>query len=368
MQIYLVGGAVRDKLLGKPVHERDYVVVGATPAELIALGYTQVGKDFPVFLHPETKAEHALARTERKNGRGYTGFSVYAAPDVTLEQDLIRRDLTVNAIAEAPDGTLIDPFGGRADIEARVLRHVSPAFIEDPLRVLRVARFAARFAADGFHVAPETIELMRAMADSGELDHLAGERVWQEFYRTLCGPTPWVFFTTLNEAQALAPWFAPWQDPAHLHRSIQLLQNLKLPPNTSAEHGLLHLAAAAAPLSVVTIRALAKLQRWPNEALRHALVGSQWFAAELKVENLWQVVQQSGWFKQPAQLNSFQPVLEAFGYAPEFLKNLARVLQDCADIDVAALIAQGLQGAELGAAIRQQQLQLLAPIATGGLH
>lgn len=365
MQIYLVGGAVRDKLLGKPVRERDYVVVGATPAQLIALGYTQVGKDFPVFLHPQTKAEHALARTERKNGRGYTGFSVYAAPDVTLEQDLIRRDLTVNAIAEAPDGTLIDPFGGRADIAARVLRHVSPAFIEDPLRVLRVARFAARFAADGFQVAPETIELMQEIARSGELDHLAGERVWHEFYRALCGPTPWVFLTTLNAAQALTPWFTPWQDPRNLDRSVALLQALQLPLDSSDEQGLLRLATVAAPLSTDTIKHLAKLQRWPNDARRHALVASQWFEAELNLESLWQLLQQSGWFKQPAELDNFRPVLNALGYSPAFLQALAQVLSDCADIDVAVLIAQGLQGAELGAAIRQQQLQRLAPLVNG---
>jgi tRNA nucleotidyltransferase (CCA-adding enzyme) len=172
MKIYLVGGAVRDRLLGRPVSERDYVVVGATPDELAALGFRPVGKDFPVFLHPRTGEQYALARTERKTGPGYYGFATRFSPDVTLEEDLVRRDLTVNAMAEDGDGTLVDPCGGLRDLEARTLRHVSPAFVEDPLRVLRVARFAARFAPLGFTVAPETLELMRAIAASGELGAL----------------------------------------------------------------------------------------------------------------------------------------------------------------------------------------------------
>src|SRR5690606_4639849 len=177
VQRYLVGGAVRDSLLGYPFHERDWVVVGATPEQMLALGYQQVGKDFPVFLHPQTKEEHALARTERKSGKGYTGFSVYAAPDVTLEQDLLRRDLTINAIAQADDGSLVDPYGGIADIKQKTLRHVSDAFAEDPLRVLRVARFYARYAHLGFTVAPETLTLMRKLSASDELQNLSAERV-----------------------------------------------------------------------------------------------------------------------------------------------------------------------------------------------
>ena len=185
MKIYLVGGAVRDKLLGLPVKERDWVVVGATPAQMLALGYKQVGKDFPVFLHPETHEEYALARTERKTGPGYKGFVVHADTDVTLEEDLQRRDLTINAIAEAPDGSLIDPYNGQRDLDARLLRHVAPAFTEDPVRILRVARFAARFAAQGFHVAEATQALMCQMVASGEVDALVPERVWQEIARGL---------------------------------------------------------------------------------------------------------------------------------------------------------------------------------------
>lgn len=204
MEIYLVGGAVRDKRLGLPVTDRDYVVVGATPEEMVARGFKPVGADFPVFLHPETREEYALARTERKHGRGYKGFVVHAAPDVTLEDDLRRRDLTINAMAETLDGRLVDPFAGAADLERRVLRHVSPAFAEDPVRILRVARFAARFAPRGFRVAEETLALMRAMVDSGEVDHLVPERVWAELERALGEDRPSRFFEVLRACGALA--------------------------------------------------------------------------------------------------------------------------------------------------------------------
>ena len=201
MRIYTVGGAVRDALLGLPVQDRDYVVVGATPGELLARGFKPVGKDFPVFLHPRTHEEYALARTERKSGNGYAGFTFHAAPDVTLEEDLARRDLTINAIAQAEDGTLTDPYGGVADIKARVLRHVGPAFVEDPVRILRIARFSARFA--DFTVAPETLALMRRMVESGEVDHLVAERVWQELSRGLMEKKPSRLLETLRACGAL---------------------------------------------------------------------------------------------------------------------------------------------------------------------
>ncbi len=201
MKIYAVGGSVRDELLGLPVTDRDYVAVGATPEEMVRRGYRPVGKDFPVFLHPETHEEYALARTERKTARGYRGFQVHAAPEVTLEEDLARRDLTINAIAEDEAGNLIDPHGGMADLEAGILRHVSPAFVEDPVRVLRVARFAARF---GFSIAPETLALMREMAANGEVDALVPERVWQELARGLMEKIPSRMFHALRECGALA--------------------------------------------------------------------------------------------------------------------------------------------------------------------
>jgi tRNA nucleotidyltransferase (CCA-adding enzyme) len=207
MRVYLVGGAVRDRLLGRPVRERDFVVVGATTAELLGQGYLQVGKDFPVFLHPQTKDEYALARTERKTAPGYRGFAVQADPSVTLEEDLLRRDLAINALAQDEAGGLIDPYGGLADLEARILRHVSPAFAEDPVRILRVARFSARFADLGFVLAPETLDLMRAMVDAGEADALVPERVWAELAKALAEATPSRFFETLRACGSLARLF-----------------------------------------------------------------------------------------------------------------------------------------------------------------
>ncbi|MCX7514552.1 multifunctional CCA addition/repair protein [Frateuria sp. STR12] len=207
MRRYLVGGAVRDRLLGRPVVDHDHVVVGATPEEMLAQGFRPVGKDFPVFLHPDTGEEYALARTERKTGRGYHGFVVHADPRVTLEEDLARRDLTINAIAQDEHGTLVDPFDGQRDLEQRVLRHVSPAFVEDPVRLLRVARFAARFAPLGFQVAEETMALMRRMVAEGEVDHLVPERVWAETRRALGEAQPSAFLRVLRGAGALAALF-----------------------------------------------------------------------------------------------------------------------------------------------------------------
>ncbi|WP_227136359.1 multifunctional CCA addition/repair protein [Kosakonia radicincitans] len=207
MKSYLVGGAVRDSLLGLPVKDRDWVVVGATPEEMLNAGYQQVGRDFPVFLHPQSREEYALARTERKSGSGYTGFIVHAAPDVSLEQDLLRRDLTVNALAQDENGHIIDPFNGQHDLRNRILRHVSPAFSEDPLRVLRVARFAARYAHLSFRIADETMSLMRAMTDAGELAHLTTERVWKETENALHARNPQVYFQVLRDCGALKVLF-----------------------------------------------------------------------------------------------------------------------------------------------------------------
>lgn len=242
LDFYLVGGAVRDKLLNRPVKDNDYLVVGATVEQMLLLGFHQVGKDFPVFLHPKTKQEYALARTERKQGQGYTGFNCYAAPDVTIEQDLLRRDLTVNAMAMSENGTIIDPYHGQRDIENRVLRHVSDAFIEDPLRVLRVARFAARYYNDGFTIAAETLTLMTKISESGELATLSAERIWQEMHRALSegydnesaeengkygnAQHPEIFFEVLHQCQALKAlwpeldvlWGVP--NPAQWHPEI----------------------------------------------------------------------------------------------------------------------------------------------------
>ncbi|MDR0736497.1 MAG: multifunctional CCA addition/repair protein [Zoogloeaceae bacterium] len=238
VQIYVVGGAIRDELMGRAVTDRDYVVVGATPEALLAMGFRPIGKDFPVFLHPETHEEYALARTEKKNGRGYHGFSFYAAPDVSLEEDLARRDLTINAMARGEDGVLIDPFNGRADLEARVLRHVGAAFVEDPVRLLRLARFAARFG--DFSLAPETMALMRRMVANGEIDHLTPERVWQEISRGLMEAAPQRMLLVLRACGALAR-LMPEVDAL-----FQTPERTEFHPegNTGA-HTLLALAAAA---------------------------------------------------------------------------------------------------------------------------
>jgi len=240
MRVYLVGGAVRDRLLGLPVRERDWVIVGARPEELEAQGYLPVGREFPVFLHPTTHEEYALARLERKVAPGYRGFTTQFSPEVTLEEDLKRRDLTVNAMAEGDSGELIDPYGGRTDLEARVLRHVSDSFTEDPVRVLRAARFAARFAGRGFRIADETMELMRRMTVSGEVSALTPERVWQETERALAEDRPEVFFATLRDCGALKI----------IYPEVDALYGVPQPPKWHPEidtgvHVMLALACAA---------------------------------------------------------------------------------------------------------------------------
>lgn len=257
MQVYLVGGAVRDELLGRPVTERDWVVVGATPAEMERLGYRAVGREFPVFLHPKTQEEYALARLERKTGPGYRGFVTEYSPAVTLEQDLQRRDLTVNAMARGADNTLIDPYGGREDLARRQLRHVSAAFSEDPVRVLRVARFAARFAELGFTVADDTRALMRAMVEQGEIAALVPERVWRELERALTEPTPELFFDTLADCGAL-PVVLP-----ELHWSEPDRRALRAAALLSAD-GSVRFAALAAGTAIEPLMSLCQRLRVPG--------------------------------------------------------------------------------------------------------
>lgn len=255
VKTYLVGGAVRDELLGLPVKERDYVVVGSTPEEMEKLGYKPVGKDFPVFLHPKTHEEYALARTERKSGRGYKGFTVHAAPDVTLEDDLRRRDLTINAMAKGEDGAIVDPFGGREDLKKKLLRHVSDAFAEDPVRILRVARFAARF---GFEVAKETMALMKRMVESGETDYLVPERVWQEFAKGLMEREPQRMYDVL-ETSGLRPKLLP-----------EITGIVKL-DGTLAQR----FAQLAWPLKESEVEVLCNRLKVPNEVKELALLGAR---------------------------------------------------------------------------------------------
>ena len=269
MKTYLVGGAVRDTLLGLEVKERDWVVVGETPESMVARGFRPVGKDFPVFLHPVTREEYALARTERKTAPGYRGFAVHAEPDITLEQDLLRRDLTINAMASAESGEIVDPYGGLRDLDARLLRHVSPAFSEDPVRILRLARFAARFAPLGFTVAEETRELMRAMVTAGEVDALVPERVFAELAKALVEPVPMAFFEVLRSCGALARLFP----------EIEALFGVPQPPEHHPEidtgvHTLLVLEQAATLSADPAVRfaalthdlgkALTPPERWPR--------------------------------------------------------------------------------------------------------
>jgi tRNA nucleotidyltransferase (CCA-adding enzyme) len=282
VKAYVVGGAVRDELLGLPVQDRDYVVVGATPEEMAAAGFKPVGKDFPVFLHPKTHEEYALARTERKSGRGYKGFTVYAAPDVTLEQDLARRDLTINAIAKADDGALIDPFGGRKDLQEGVLRHVSEAFAEDPVRILRVARFAARF---GFRIAEETLQLMKSMVAAGEADHLVPERVWQEFAKGLAEPKPELMFEALERCGLRA----------------KLLPELDSLPKSISGPLPVRFALLCWQLDEAAIQALCERLKAPNEERELALLAcrTRKLLAATKPDALLNLLKRADAFRRP---------------------------------------------------------------------
>ena len=312
MKTYTVGGAVRDELLGLPVQDRDYVVVGADPEEMQRRGFRPVGADFPVFLHPETQEEYALARTERKTAPGYKGFAFHAAPDVTLEDDLKRRDLTINAMARAEDGTLVDPHGGAKDLRAGVLRHVSDAFVEDPVRILRVARFAARF---GFAVAPETLALMQRMVRDGEADALVPERVWQELARGLMEKSPARMLAVLRECGALArilpeldATFDDPQVPERLARRIGLAAERGYEISVRYAALLLDLDSdAAAKLSQRVnapgdCRELARLAILERDPLRHA--------AELDAQDALSIIERSDAFRRPERLERLLEVIE----------------------------------------------------------
>lgn len=374
MEIYLVGGAVRDELLGLPIHERDYVVVGGTPQDLLAQGFTQVGKDFPVFLHPQTQEEYALARTERKSGKGYTGFDCYAAPDVTLADDLKRRDLTVNAIAKDANGQLIDPYGGLADINARVLRHVSPAFAEDPLRVLRCARFLARFTPLGFRLADETEALMRKMIAAKELLHLVSERVWQELQRSLSGPCPDVFCETLDK---LGAWPQLLTDQPDNERLSQW-QTVNWQPLRTLRNKIDEQAATqpSFPLAVAytlfaqqvqranpsyTDHALASALRVPNECAQLNEVTSyccqRLSPASLAAEPLAAVIQRADPLRRPERWQNLLLVLELLQWGNQQAREAFAASGDAyCGVNPQELITQGFQGPELGQQLQQRRL------------
>ena len=401
MKTYLVGGAVRDRLLGLPVKDRDYVVVGATAGNLLRLGYTPVGKDFPVFLHPQTKEEYALARTERKTGRGYHGFAFDTAPDVTLEDDLRRRDLTINAMAEDANGALVDPFGGAADLRNHLLRHVSPAFAEDPVRILRVARFAARYAGRGFRVADETLELMRRMVRDGEADHLVPERVWAETQKALAERTPGAFLRALRDCGALAVvmpevdalYGVPQRADFHpeidtgVHLEMVLDMAARLAPGDALIGwcALTHdLGKALTPkdelpshrghehAGVAPLRALAERLKVPNEYATlaelvcrlHLLAHT---AFELRPETVLKLFEQLDAFRQPGRLSQFLLACAADQRGRKGMQDtdypqaryLTELFQRALEPKAQPLLDQGLKGPELGEALRAARLQAI---------
>jgi tRNA nucleotidyltransferase (CCA-adding enzyme) len=344
MKIHLVGGAVRDELLRLPVTEKDYVVVGATPEQMVAQGYKPVGKDFPVFLHPQTHEEYALARTERKSGRGYKGFTVYAAPDVTLEEDLRRRDLTINAMAKDESGALIDPFGGAADLKARVLKHVSEAFAEDPVRILRVARFAARF---GFSVHPSTLDLMRRMVDSGEADYLVPERVWQEFAKGLVEPQPGLMFEVLELSGLRKRVFPELKRlPARFEGSLPV--RFALIGWNLEEPAIEALCARLKPPSEV--RELALLAARNRQGLR--------VAARAKPEDLLELLRRADAFRRPER---FADLLEVARLAEDLdVSRAERALAAAKSVDAGAIAAGTGSSAEIPRAIDEARVRAIA--------
>lgn len=368
MQIYKVGGAVRDRLLGRPVSDIDWLVVGATVEQMQALGYRPVGADFPVFIHPRTGEEYALARTERKSGRGYGGFTFHASPEVTLEEDLIRRDLTINAMAEDEQGNLYDPYHGKNDLDLRLLRHVSPAFAEDPLRVLRVARFAARYAPLGFHVADETLELMRQISASGELQALTAERSWKEIERALMEDQPQVFIQVLRECGALKVLMPEVnalldQQQSHTLQVLEQAARAQQPLNVRWAcllHELVDLNHA---------KALNQRFKAPRECQELALLVVECQALchgalQLSATRLLELLQKFDVYRRPQRFEDFIAACQAQALSrgeqvypqADYLRGAAAVAKA---VDVKALVEKGLTGQALGEALKQARLTAL---------
>jgi tRNA nucleotidyltransferase (CCA-adding enzyme) len=401
MKVYLVGGAVRDEQLGLPVTERDWCVVGATPEELKGLGYRQVGKDFPVFLHPDTGEEYALARTERKTGPGYHGFEFRTSPDVTIEDDLARRDITINAMARAGDGSLVDPFDGRTDLEAKLLRHVSDAFSEDPVRVLRVAKFAARFADRGFTVADETRALMSDMVDSGEVDKLVPHRVWKETEAALAGPDPRIFFEVLRDCGALAVVFpeidalfgVPQPPKWHpevdcgLHALMVVEQATALSPEVDVRFAaLVHdLGKANTPRSklpshpghekrsVRLISSMANRLPIPTGCRELALLVAEFHghshkAFELRASTILKMLERVDAFRRPERFRKFLLACEADARGRTGFEErpypqaawLDGAFKAAAKVSAREFAREGLEGAQIGEALRRKRLQAIS--------
>ncbi|MGP9467587.1 polynucleotide adenylyltransferase [Halomonas sp. TP35] len=374
LDVYRVGGAVRDALLGWPVYDNDWVVVGATPAAMRQRGFKPVGRDFPVFLHPDTAEEYALARTERKTGHGYSGFEVHASPEVTLEEDLLRRDLTVNAIAQRVDGPLIDPFDGQGDIEKRILRHISCAFGEDPLRVLRTARFLARYASLGFSIASETLALMTEVSRSGELEHLAAERVWVETEKALGEPSPEAYFTTLAQCEALAIW---WPFSAEkLQDGLAALQYVPDDSPTLLAHW--RYALLVSVLDDVGREALAEKLRLPNavtQLARHVALTLSLLKEPLEAVAVLHWLERLDGFRKPDQVATqltLVSVVESVGVVEsggviesDYAQPLQAAWLAARSVSPQGLIAQGFKGAGLGQALREQRQQAVSDALSG---
>lgn len=351
IKTYLVGGAVRDALLGLPVADRDWVVVGATQGEMLSRGFVQVGRDFPVFLHPESGEEYALARTERKTAAGHTGFEVFAEPSVTLEEDLVRRDLTINAIAQTESGDLVDPHGGARDLADRVLRHVSDAFEEDPLRVFRVARFAARF---DFSVAPETLALMRRMAQRGDLRELAAERVWQEFFKSLSAPLPNRFVEVLADAAALSPWFDELEPPVRV-RELLVEAHLRF--------GSLGLLATAAALDRLSgrLKAPKDFARLAQIIARHGSLFGSWRMQP--ADAVLHALHEAGLLRRQSNFSDVSTILSA-QYPPSELDKLAELVVVLQSVGAHSVPAD-LEGAAIGIAIAEVRTELVRAAQNG---
>lgn len=414
MKIYLVGGAVRDELLAYPIKERDWVVVGATPQELLDLGYTQVGKDFPVFLHPQSKEEYALARTERKKGHGYTGFETHYDPNVTLEEDLRRRDLTINAIAKDDNGALIDPYGGARDLESRLLRHVSEAFLEDPLRVLRVARFAARYAHLGFSVAGETLSLMSEIVAQGELQYLPAERIWVETERALRERDPQVFIQVLRQCGALkallpevdALFGVPQKASYHpeIDTGVHVLMVIKQaallsrpkaaagsPETTESGNSQVAFAALTHDLGkgltpdnvlpshhghetagIPLVKDVCARFKVPNAHRQLALTVCEYHlhthrAQELRGETLLKLLEATGALRHPERFDNFLMACEADSRGRAGMEDqdylqadyLRRARDIATAVTVASLDAPGLEGKAIGTALQNERIKRL---------
>lgn len=375
MNSYLVGGAVRDAVLQLPVTDRDWVVVGATPEQMLSAGYRQVGADFPVFLHPETHEEYALARTERKQGHGYHGFTVHSSPDVTLEEDLERRDLTINAMAQDAEGSIIDPFNGQRDLEARTLRHVSPAFAEDPLRILRTARFAARFSPLGFTVAPETGELMATMVADGEADYLVPERVWQETQRALHEQAPNVYFEVLQECGALAQLMPPIAAAFHaaVGNKVAPLNALDEASRMSNATTVRFAALMGSLNDPQAIEELQKTLRLPRDceqlATLAASLASKLLPLPQSPQALQAVFDEADAWRRPERFDELLTVIDAIAQASSHTlerSRLEKALAAARDVNPKTLMAEGYAGAQLGTAIRETRLERIASTMTDG--